>query len=87
MIWFSFLAQSKDSLWGLDLLRCESNLLRSHWVMLVKDVLTGGGTNGAPSDKPNVRALMTMPKLLQMVDRHGRVQSERERARSSKGVR
>ena len=36
--WLSFLAQSKDSLWSLDLFRCESILLRSHWVML--DVFT-----------------------------------------------
>ena len=38
--WLGFLAQSKDSLWSLDLFRCESILLRSHWVMLVMDVFT-----------------------------------------------
>ena len=38
--WLTFIAQSKDSLWSLDLFRCESILLRSHWVLLVMDVLT-----------------------------------------------
>ena len=38
--WLSFLAQTKDSLWSVDLYRCESILLRSHWVMLVMDVFT-----------------------------------------------
>jgi putative transposase len=28
----------KDSLWSVNLFRCESILLRSHWVMLVVDV-------------------------------------------------
>ena len=31
--WLTFIAQSKDSLWSLDLFRCESILLRSHWVL------------------------------------------------------
>ena len=30
----------KDSLWSVDLFRCESILLRSHWVMVVMDVFT-----------------------------------------------
>jgi transposase InsO family protein len=38
--WLSFLAQTKDSLWSLDLFRCESILLRSHWVLVVMDVFT-----------------------------------------------
>ena len=38
--WLSFIAQSKDSLWSVDLFRCESILLRSYWVMLVMDVFT-----------------------------------------------
>jgi putative transposase len=38
--WLSFLAQTKDSLWSVDLFRCESILLHSHWVMLVMDVFT-----------------------------------------------
>ena len=38
--WLTFVAQSKDSLWSVDLFRCESILLRSYWVMLVMDVFT-----------------------------------------------
>jgi transposase InsO family protein len=38
--WLSFLAQTKDSVWSVDLFRCESIVLRSHWVMLVMDVFT-----------------------------------------------
>ena len=35
--WLSFLGHSKDSLWSLDLFRCESLFMRSHWVMAVID--------------------------------------------------
>ena len=38
--WLTFIAHTKDSLWSLDLFRCESILLRSHWVMVVMDVFT-----------------------------------------------
>ena len=38
--WLTLIAQSKDSLWSVDLFRCESILLRSHWIMLVMDVFT-----------------------------------------------
>jgi len=38
--WLTFIAQTKDSLWSLDLFRCESILLRTHWVMVVMDVFT-----------------------------------------------
>ena len=38
--WLTFFAQAKDSLWSVDLFRCESILLRSHWVLMVIDVFT-----------------------------------------------
>jgi putative transposase len=38
--WLAFIAHAKDSLWSIDLFRCESILLRSHWVLLVMDVFT-----------------------------------------------
>jgi putative transposase len=28
---------AKDSLWNVDLFRCESIVLKSHWVMVVMD--------------------------------------------------
>src|SRR5436190_929837 len=38
--WLSFIGHVKDSLWSVDLFRCESILLHSHWVLLVMDVFT-----------------------------------------------
>jgi putative transposase len=38
--WLSFIGHVKDSLWSVDLFRCETILLRSHWVMVVMDVFT-----------------------------------------------
>ena len=35
--WLTFLGHMKDSLWSLDLFRCESMALKSHWVMVVMD--------------------------------------------------
>jgi len=35
--WLTFLGHSKDSLWSVDLFRCESLTLKSHWVMVVMD--------------------------------------------------
>jgi hypothetical protein len=32
--WLTFIAHAKDSLWSVDLFRCESILLRSHWVLV-----------------------------------------------------
>ena len=38
--WLSFIGHMKDSLWSVDLFRCELILLRSHWIMVVMDVFT-----------------------------------------------
>ena len=38
--WLTFLGHTKDSLWSMDLFRCESALLRSHWVLVVMDHYT-----------------------------------------------
>jgi hypothetical protein len=38
--WPTFIAETKDSLWRLVRFRCESILLRSHWVLVVMDVFT-----------------------------------------------
>ena len=38
--WLSFLGHTKDSLWSIDLFRCESIHLRSHWVLVVMDQFT-----------------------------------------------
>jgi putative transposase len=53
--WLALLANMKDSLWSIDLFRCESISLKSHWVMVVMDQFTrrivgfsthAGGLNG-----------------------------------------
>ena len=38
--WLTFLGHAKDSLWSIDLFRCESAILRSHWVLVVMDRYT-----------------------------------------------
>lgn len=38
--WLTFLGHSKDSLWSVDLFRCESLILKSHWVIVVMDQYT-----------------------------------------------
>ena len=38
--WLTFLGHTKDSLWSIDLFRCESIRLRSHWVLVIMDQFT-----------------------------------------------
>jgi putative transposase len=38
--WLTFLGHLKDSLWSVDLFRCESATLRTHWVLVVMDQFT-----------------------------------------------
>jgi transposase InsO family protein len=40
--WLTFLGHAKDSLWSVDMFRCESLFLKSHWVMVVMDQFTRG---------------------------------------------
>jgi putative transposase len=39
-LWLTFLGHTKDSLWSIELFRCESILLKSHRVLLIMDQLT-----------------------------------------------
>jgi hypothetical protein len=32
--WLAFIGHAKDSLWSIDLFRCESILLKTHWAVL-----------------------------------------------------
>jgi putative transposase len=36
--WLSFIGHAKDSLWSLDLFRCESAMLHSYWVLVVGSI-------------------------------------------------
>ena len=38
--WLTFLGHTKDSLWSIDLFRCESILLKIHWVLVFMDQFT-----------------------------------------------
>jgi hypothetical protein len=38
--WLTVLGDGKDSLWSVDLFRCESAILRAHWVLVVIDQFT-----------------------------------------------
>ena len=38
--WLTFPGHTKDSLWNIDLFRCESILLKIHWVLVIMDQLT-----------------------------------------------
>jgi len=38
--WLTVIGHARDSLWSADLFRCESILLKSHWVLLVMDQYT-----------------------------------------------
>jgi putative transposase len=38
--WLTFLSHAKDSLWSIDLFRCESATIRTHWVLVVMDQFT-----------------------------------------------
>jgi putative transposase len=38
--WLTFLGHTKDSIWSIDLFRCESATLRTHWVLVVMDQYT-----------------------------------------------
>ena len=35
--WLTFLGHAMDSLWSVDLFRCESLILKTHWVMVLMD--------------------------------------------------
>jgi len=56
--WLTFIGHSRDSLWSIDLFRCESLILKTHWVMLVMDHFTrqiiGFAVHAGNSDGPAV---------------------------------
>jgi hypothetical protein len=74
--WLVFLGHAKDSLWSLDLFRCESVLLRTHWVLVVMDHYTrriigfgihAGVVNGEAlcrMFKQAIRGMTTFPRYL-----------------------
>jgi transposase InsO family protein len=51
--WLTFIAHLEDSLWSIDLFRCESIMLKTHWVLVVMDQFTRRsiGFGGHASDE------------------------------------
>ncbi len=72
--WLTFIAHAKDSLWSIDLFRCESILLHSHWVMLIMDVFTrrivGFGVESAGVDGVSVCRMFNRARADQSLPRH-----------------
>jgi transposase InsO family protein len=74
--WLTFLGHTKDSLWSMDLFRCESATLRTHWVLVVMDQYTrriiGFGVHAGTIDGATlcrmfnraIRGQLRMPKYL-----------------------
>jgi len=54
--WLSLIGNMKESLWSIDLFRCESITLNSHWVMVVMDLwsrrIIGFGVQVGPVNAP-----------------------------------
>ena len=50
--WLTLIGDMKDSLWSVDLFRCESIVLKSYWVMVVMDLFTRRivGIGAEPAD-------------------------------------
>ena len=72
----TFIGHLKHSLWGIDLFRCESATLRTHWVLVVMDQYTrriiGFGVHAGVVDgmalcrmfNQAIRGCRSMPKYL-----------------------
>jgi putative transposase len=56
--WLALIGDMKDSLWSVDLFRCESIVLKSYWVMVVMDLFTRRlvGFGVEPADLDGVAA-------------------------------
>ncbi|MEX2125245.1 MAG: integrase core domain-containing protein [Woeseia sp.] len=56
--WLTVLGHTKDSLWSVDLFRCESLILKSHWVFVVMDQfkrqIIGFGIHAGAVDGPSL---------------------------------
>jgi putative transposase len=72
--WLSVIGQARDSLWSVDLFRCESVLLQSYWVMVVMDIFTrriiGFGIAAANLDGPSVCRMFNRAIARQRMPRH-----------------
>jgi putative transposase len=72
--WLSVIGQARDSLWSVDLFRCESILLKSYWVVVVMDIFTrrimGFGVAAANLDGPSVCRMFNRAIARQSMPKH-----------------
>ena len=72
--WLAVIGQARDSLWSVDLFRCESILLRSYWVMVVMDIFTrriiGIDVAAANLDGPGVCRMFNHAIARQSMPKH-----------------
>ena len=61
--WLTFLGYTRDSLWNVDMFRCDSIILRSHWVMVAMDQntqrITGFAVHSGTLDGPTLCRMLT----------------------------
>ncbi len=67
-LWTTFIGHVKDCLWSVDLFRCESILLKSHWVMVVMD---GISTLDGSLDLAYRQAPLMVPHCVECLTRQG----------------
>jgi putative transposase len=72
--WLAFIGHTRDSLWSVDLFRCESIVLRSYWVLVVMDQFTrrllGVGVHGGAPTGADVCRMFNAAIYGQGVPRH-----------------
>jgi hypothetical protein len=72
--WLTFIGHAKDSLWSADLLRCESTLLQSVWVLVVMDQFTrrivGFGIQRGAVDGPALCRVFNDATIRKVTPRH-----------------
>jgi hypothetical protein len=72
--WLSFIGHMKDSLWSVDLFRCESILLKTHWILVVMDQFTrriiGFAVQAGDVDGPTLCRMFNRAVLAQGIPRY-----------------
>lgn len=72
--WLSFIGSMKDGLWSVDLFRCESIWLKTHWVLVAMDQFTrriiGFAVAAGDVDGPTLCRMFNRAVLAQGVPRY-----------------
>ena len=72
--WLSFIGHATDSLWSVDLFRCESIVLQSYWVLVIMDQCTrrlvGFGVHRGSVDAPGLCRMFNAATHGQGAPRH-----------------